>query len=200
MKILGSPTSEQRDLIRRLINGECICRLPEAATAQLLDAGTMVEYAAGEAITAAGAVDPDIYLLTEGIIRSWYWDGDVEKTAYFGTPGTMCVSFHGYLLRRPAPNTHEACCRSLLFKVPKEAYDSLAATNHDFARWCLDYAHFQLFYFEMKQSVIQGTARERYESLIRNRPEIVRNVPLKIIASYLGITPQYLSQLRKNLR
>lgn len=38
--------------------------------------------------------------------------------------------------------------------------------------------------------------RERFDAMIRNRPEIMENVPLRIIASYLGITPQYLSKLK----
>jgi ribosomal protein L10 len=40
-------------------------------------------------------------------------------------------------------------------------------------------------------------AKERFLSLIENRPEIMANVPLKVIASYLGVTPTYLSRLRK---
>ena len=43
----------------------------------------------------------------------------------------------------------------------------------------------------------KGRRLQRYQALVRHRPEILRNVPLKIIASYLGITPEYLSTLRK---
>ena len=39
----------------------------------------------------------------------------------------------------------------------------------------------------------------RYKALLSHRPEIIRNVPLKIIASYLGVTPEYLSNLRKKV-
>ena len=52
----------------------------------------------------------------------------------------------------------------------------------------------------MKWRIIQGPAKERYESILKNRPEIIKNVSLKIIASYLGITPQYLSKLRRNMQ
>jgi hypothetical protein len=55
----------------------------------------------------------------------------------------------------------------------------------------------QLYTHEMKLSLINGEAKERFLALMRNRPEIMARVPLKIIASYLGITPQYLYQLRK---
>lgn len=200
MRIIGKPDASYRRLITALMAEACRCRPGEDAVDALLDSGVIIEYAPGEDITPEGAIDPDVYMLVEGIIRSWYWDGDVEKTAYFGTPGTLCVSYHGYVFGQPAPGTHQACCRSRLFKVAKADYDRLIAEDHSFARWCLEYANCQLYYFEMKRNLINGSARERYESLLRNRPEIIRGVPLKIIASYLGITPQYLSKLRRDMR
>ena len=61
-------------------------------------------------------------------------------------------------------------------------------------------AYCQLYFYEMKLCVIKGDARERFRSLIQNRPEILEKVPLNAIASYLGITPSYLSRLKKKLR
>ena len=43
------------------------------------------------------------------------------------------------------------------------------------------------------------TAKERYESLLRNYPEIFQKVPLYHIANYLGIAPKSLSRIRKEL-
>lgn len=58
-------------------------------------------------------------------------------------------------------------------------------------------AQCQIFFFEMKNRIISGTAKERYISFFKNRPEILNQVQLKVIASYLDVTPQYLSKLRK---
>lgn len=77
---------------------------------------------------------------------------------------------------------------------------SMVNTSHDFARWCLINAYMQLAFINKKNSVIQGKACDRYASLVKNRPEIIRNVPLKIIASYLGITPQHLSYIRRKIK
>jgi hypothetical protein len=40
----------------------------------------------------------------------------------------------------------------------------------------------------------------RYKTFMANQPEIASKVPLSDIASYLGITPQSLSRIRKNIR
>jgi CRP-like cAMP-binding protein len=46
-------------------------------------------------------------------------------------------------------------------------------------------------------SSLQETAEQRYASLVSGSPEILQNVPLKYIASYLGITDSSLSRIRK---
>jgi CRP-like cAMP-binding protein len=46
------------------------------------------------------------------------------------------------------------------------------------------------------ESIQFHTAEERYGALLRESPDIVRRVPLKFIASYLGITPVSLSRIR----
>ena len=46
-------------------------------------------------------------------------------------------------------------------------------------------------------SMITETAEERYANLLKNRPDILQQAPLKHIASYLGITDTSLSRIRK---
>ena len=43
------------------------------------------------------------------------------------------------------------------------------------------------------------TAEQRYQDLLENRPDVIQHVPLKIIASYLGMTDSSLSRIRKSL-
>lgn len=51
---------------------------------------------------------------------------------------------------------------------------------------------------ERMLSALQETAEQRYSDLISSSPEIFQNVPLKYIASYLGITDTSLSRIRKD--
>ena len=85
-------------------------------------------------------------------------------------------------------------------EVRKEDFSSLIDSSAEFARWCLGNVQYQLYFFEMKGRTVQGPAKERYETILKKRPEIIHNVSLRIIASYLGITPQYLSKLRRQIQ
>ena len=136
-----------------------------------------------------------------GIMRCYHLEGDAEteRTSYFALPGTVCISYHSYLRGEPSPNTYEACCPSSLLKVCKTDFSSLISLSPEFARWCLGNVQNQMYFFEMKSRVVQGSAKERYEAILKKRPEIIQKVPLRIIASYLGITPQYLSKLRRSI-
>jgi hypothetical protein len=57
-------------------------------------------------------------------------------------------------------------------------------------------------YFELKNhsvSIIADPAKDRYLNLLKAKPDIVQNVPLKQIATYLGITDTSLSRIRKEI-
>lgn len=51
-----------------------------------------------------------------------------------------------------------------------------------------------------EQLIVHGSIAEiKYINLVESQPEVLRVVPLKIIASYLGITPEHLSRIRGKL-
>jgi hypothetical protein len=49
------------------------------------------------------------------------------------------------------------------------------------------------------ESIQFHSADERYHNLLRENPQILQRIPLKYIASYLGITPVSLSRIRANI-
>ena len=126
--------------------------------------------------------------ITEGIMRSVYFDGVKERTLAFALPGTMSMSLHSYYMNRPVFLQHEACCEAAVLCSTKQNFDRFISLYPEFAQWALNMAYCQLYFYEMKLCVIKGDARERFRSLIQNRPEILEKVPLNAIASYLGIT------------
>lgn len=147
-----------------------------------------------------GELNDNIYIVKEGIVRRTHMDGDKEVTVAFALAGTVIMSYHSYCYHLPAYYQFDACCDSVVMVVTKAKFESLIRESHEFALWALNMAHCSLYYYEVKQSVINGSAIERYRALLKNRPEILQCVSLKIIASYLGVTDTYLSRIRKRLQ
>lgn len=48
--------------------------------------------------------------------------------------------------------------------------------------------------------LMSASAKQRYESFIEDYPQLINRIPLKMIASYLGITPEALSNIRRKIR
>ena len=83
----------------------------------------------------------------------------------------------------------------------------MAISYPEFEELCLSYPVFERFFRIIFQNSlvshqkrimrnISSTAEERYEAFIKNYPRLELTVPQKYIASYLGITPEFLSKLR----
>lgn len=191
------PTRQEKDALKKLLLQECSYAFNDSIMDALLECGTVKNFERGEAVIHAGDTDSDIYIIMDGITRHWYWNGDREKTAFFSSSGTMLISYHSYYFGKGSFYNIEACCPTKILCIKKSAFDGLIASSHDFAQWCLSMAQCQIFFFEMKNRIIAGSAKERYISFLKNRPDILNLVQLKIIASYLDVTPQYLSKLRK---
>lgn len=190
-----------RRRIRELILSEGIAQvqLSDGLINDLIDCGHIVSLKAGQPLVKVGDVNPDFYILIDGIIRSWYVLDNVEVTTDFGIAGTQILNYASYTAGQPSESNFEACTKCKLMRVPKEDYDRMLHTSLEFCNWRLRLAYDQFYFTEMRNQVIKGDARQRYAALLQSRPEIVQKVTLKIIATYLGITPQYLSHLRNTL-
>lgn len=183
--------------IGTLLLKECNYPLPEEVMERFLAPKQDIDLKRNEILVMSGMVDTNIYVVEDGILRFSYMNGTREVTFGFALPGTMIISMHSFYCHLPVFYQIEACCPSKVIKIPQKHYDTLVAESHDFARWALEMAHGQLYFFEKKNHIINGDAKERFLSLAQNRPEIMEKVPLGIVASYLGITQSYLSRLKK---
>lgn len=185
--------------VEKLLLNECNYPLSEKIMERFLAPREEIPLKKNEILVMSNVIDTNIYVVEDGILRFSYMDGLREVTFGFALPGTMIISMHSFYCHLPVFYQIEACCPSKVVKIPKKHYDTMVTESHDFARWALEMANGQLFFYEKKNHIINGDAKERYLSLVHNRPDILEKVPLKIIASYLGITQSYLSRLKKQI-
>lgn len=175
----------------------------------LLNAGETRVYKAKKCIVAEGDVVTDFYILKKGIARIAYFDGNQEVTFGFGSTGTLFLSPLGFCMRSPAFFSMIACTAVEMIVVSKQQFKTLCESSHDMALWMLDSSVHQFCACEMKSEMLRGSAtesfqsltngviRKRFEDIEKNRPDIVKSVSSKVLASYLGITSAYLSNIRK---
>lgn len=214
--------------LRRLLALEATYRLPSALMDEFLAGGSVVELDTYGPMIDAGVFDPNIYIVKTGLIRGTYLDKNTEKTAGFALPGTMLLSFHCYYGLEPSYYRFEACCPTTVLRVPRQYFDDMLARSHEFTLWVMSAHQNQLYYNESKHRLLSGDAKTRLMQLTRYMSgnadiiedaqdagdshrtmvksglytrwkEIFRLVPSKIIASYLGITEQHLSKIKREV-
>lgn len=185
------------DELKQLLEQE-LGYLPGCSIDLLLSKGVIKHYHKGGVIIECGKLCDDVFIIKEGIMRFVDMNGDRERTFAFALPGTLFFSKHSFVMSLPSYYQVEACCECELLVISRRDFWQAAEESHELALWLLHYAHGELFYQEYKNSAVHnGTAAERYRKMIADRPAIIKTVSQKIIASYLGVTPEYLSKLKR---
>lgn len=188
------------DDIRRLLSLEGNFGVSFQTIDLLLDNMLEEKVPARTAVIMSGQINTNVYLVQEGILKMSYLSDSKEITYGFGGPGSFLLSPHSFYMNKPAFMQVETCkTGAVILRMSRERFYSIMEKSPEFAQWMLNISLYQLFACEMKLSVINGTAKERYISLIRNRPEILKYISKKNIASYLGVTPEYLSRISVDL-
>ncbi len=188
------------EALRNDLNAECDYRMKTETMDKFLSLMTEVRLKNKEPMIPYGKMDDSVYVVKEGIIRAVYFDGVMEKTFFFAIHGTLLMSYHAHYIRQPAVLQYESCGNSVVMRISKFKIDELLEQSKDFACWMYKMHLGQLYYWEKKQVMHIGTPLERLETLVSVRPEILRRVSTKNIASYVGIHPNSLSRLKKQVQ
>lgn len=187
--------------LKELLKKECAYVPADDTVDEFLHSTQEIRLTAGDILIDAGKVDRDMYIVADGVVRLCDMNGVHERTFGFGIAGTIVYSKHSFVKGIPSYYQGEACCDTTVLRITRQRYNDLVDSNPDFAKWMLAIAQEELFYQEYKNSTVNnGTAKERLLALKGERPEIIYKVSQKILASYLGISPEYLCRLRKKLR
>jgi CRP-like cAMP-binding protein len=145
-----------------------------------------------------GDVCKHIYFVNSGALRAYHTDtNDKETTIMFGVADWWITDMHSFLNQQPALMSLEALETSEVLELSKVDLEKLYVDVPKFERFFR--IIIQNAYVREQMRVIHDlsmTAEERYEVFIQKYPHIVQRVTQKQIASYLGITPEFLSTIR----
>ncbi|MEZ2334191.1 Crp/Fnr family transcriptional regulator [Mucilaginibacter sp. RCC_168] len=150
-------------------------------------------------VLKAGAVCNAYYFIEKGIMRSYTYnlEGDEVTTAFYAEKSfaSDLLSFFNRSPSREYIQTITDCeTWSITYADMQESFHAMPDFR-EFGRLKLVNSYGILK--ERMLSMLQETAEQRYSDLISSSPEIFQHVPLKYIASYLGITDTSLSRIRK---
>jgi CRP-like cAMP-binding protein len=137
-----------------------------------------------------------------GALRAFYVDKEgVENSIMFAINDWWVTDMYAYINRKPAMMCIDAIEDSCLLQLSHENMEKLYVAVPKFETFFR--ILMQNSYIREQLRVIQRlslSAEERYLNFIEKYPQFVERISQKQIASYLGITPEFLSAIRKKLR
>lgn len=139
--------------------------------------------------------------VAKGLLRTYNIDekGD-EHMSIFGLEGWWLSDFNSFLSGEPALFNIDAIEESELLLISKTDYERMTISVPIMDRYFRILYQNSLVTKERRlMSAITHTAEEKYLLLLQSSPEINDRVPQHLIASYLGIAPETLSRIRRNL-
>lgn len=173
----------------------------DKAIAALMAYAEPFEAEKGNSIIKQGVLTREVYIVLDGILSCHTLVDGIEHTRWFATPGDWVTSMCSFYMGLPASSSVTALTPVSGYSLKAEDAKLLMTTDPEWTMWVMKYCIEGLFVLERRQTTITyGDALSRYLNFLRSRSAVTFNsIPLQHIASYLGMTPQTLSRVRRKV-
>ena len=166
----------------------------------LIENTLLSTYKKGSIILKQGAVSDMCYFVVEGCVRQHQLIDGEEKTIDFYLDKEAVISYSSYLENAPSAYSLSCVEDSILIGGSKQQevlllkqYPQLKSLTQLFMR--ADFTKLQ----DRLASFVTLSPEERYRTILNNQPALLNRVPLQYLASYIGVTPESFSRIRKRV-
>lgn len=147
-------------------------------------------------------IENHISFIESGIVRLFIPKDNPDKEITFGFSfkNQFVSAYDSFLTQTPSAYQLQALTETTMLSI---SYEDLQAVyqNTQIGNLIGRLTAERLFLIKSKreQNLLNLSAEERYHKLFKERPELLKAIPLKYVSSYIGVTPQALSRIRRRL-
>lgn len=153
-------------------------------------------------MVAPGGFNDRVYVLREGLLRAFMPTEESDISLWFAYPGDVVLDVWCYCRGEASPIGIEAMTPVSALVIGKERLAALCDGSHSYANVFRKVLEGHAADYEANTIGLLGCdgGLERYLSLLKRHPELLRQIPLNKLASYLRLAPQSLSRIRARLK
>ncbi len=154
----------------------------------------------GDIFVKTGKICSQIGFIVKGCMVCVYNKDGVDIIDEFSFENEFITDYPSFLRKMPAEKDIRCLEDTRLLTLLYEDLQALYDRKKSFERIGRLMAEAMFLNWHQKSvSFVLDDAETRYRKLIENRPNLMQRVPQYFVASYLGITPESLSRIRKNI-
>lgn len=176
-------------------------KLSEAEAVMMLEMAKVVKLKKKEHLFMEGQVAKYVGFVNQGCLRYYYLDAKGEEhIVYFAVEEWWIGDLSSFYSGLPSTFNLQAFEPCEMFLYTKETFDKVRSEIPAFDQYCkIRHAKATDARLETMMAQRSSNAEARYSKLLDGFPDIFQRVPQHFIASYLGIKPQSLSRIRKQM-
>ncbi len=171
--------------------------LSKEAQVAISQISAIVTVQKNENLQPIGHTCKTIYFLKKGLARIYYFKDDIDITESFSFENNIVVRFESLIAGQPSKKGIQALENSEFIAISAaklfKLYDKFPEIERLFRKIT---ENSLVENINRVESIQFNTAEERYKALLKDAPDVLKRVPLKYVASFLGITQVSLSRIR----
>lgn len=181
------------------ICGLCTPMVPDRRTLDALTRAARTQLVRkGEHLCRQGDVATSLFLVRSGLLRYYYLAAGIEQTGQFFETGMFVADVFALTRSAPSLQNIDALTDSEVLVIPRKALYAAYDADHAIERFGRILMEEAMAGSQRRTaSLLQLTPAQRYETFLRVRPGVAASVPLYVAASFLGVTPEALSRIRR---
>lgn len=147
-------------------------------------------------------IENHISFIESGVVRLFIPKENPEKEITFGFSfqNQFISAYDSFLTQKPSAYQLQALTETSILSITyADLQDVYQTTQIGNLIGRLTAERLFLLKSKREQNLLNLTAEERYLKLFKERPELLKVIPLKYISSYIGVTAQALSRIRKRI-
>lgn len=191
------------DILKETVDAVVNSRFPEMSKEgrrQLAEVLIRKDVNKGEIILNEGQIARELIFVGKGMVRQFYYKNGKDITEHFSYEGCIVMCIESLLKQEPTRLMVETLEPSVIYLFPYAVLQRMLEKCPEINMFYRKVLEYSLIVSQIKADSWRfETARERYNLLLENHPEIIKRAPLSHIASYLLMTPETLSRVRSGV-
>lgn len=146
-----------------------------------------------------GEVNTDIYFIVEGSVRAYVIEEEEELTIRLGYKHNIIAAIDSFVTEQPS-DLYIQAIRKTHVKILKKAsfLNWVNVSKERMELWRLNLELVVVQQMERERDILTTSPVERYQRVLKRSPQLFQEIPHKYIASYLRMSPETLSRIKKS--